>query len=444
MGYLRSLGRALLGRRSVGERLVERLKTLDPATLAAFLGEQLPGRVGADYRSLATEGLFRNVAAARAIGDIAMGVASIPVLAEVDGQEREDHPATALLARPNPRQTGFALIEEAVAHYKLDGNSFFLGEAAAAGRRLANVRLLRPDLTEVERARVGRLGATRYTYDPEQGTGRTSGRRRTFVVVDGDPRPAVLQVKTVHPLRDDRGLAPLLPSRDALDRHRLGEEWNSSLIRNAAKPPGHFEFESGPDGFPSLTPDERDALKKELDEVFTGPFNAGRPPVLEGGLKWRQTGLTPVDMDWSGGKFSAMRDVAHALGYPPFLLGLPGDSTFSNQREARLALWEESIIPLARKFYRALERWLQLWFDEPGLRLVLDLDDVPALALRRERIWDRVKGSDWLSTNDKRAATGFDQRPEGEADEVLVSATTVPLGVAVEAEPPEEPGGGSA
>src|SRR3546814_5770290 len=67
--------------------------------------------------------------------------------------------------------------------------------------------------------------------------------------------------------------------------------------------------------------------------------NAGRPLLLEGGLKWQALSLSPADIDFLELKHSAAREIAMAFGVPPMLLGLPGDAPYANYREANRALW---------------------------------------------------------------------------------------------------------
>ena len=57
--------------------------------------------------------------------------------------------------------------------------------------------------------------------------------------------------------------------------------------------------------------------------------------------------LTPADMDFAGMRGAAAREIATAFGVPPMLLGLPGDATYANYREANRALWRLAILPLA-------------------------------------------------------------------------------------------------
>ena len=152
-------------------------------------------------------------------------------------------------------------------------------------------------------------------------------------------------------------------------------------------------------------------LKEEMEATFQGAANAGRPMLLEGGLKWQALSLSPADMDFAELKAAAARDIAIAFGVPPMLLGLPGDATYANYREANRALWRLTLLPLATKILSALAEGLQTWF--PDQRLAVDLDRIPALAEDRERLWSQVGAAGFLSDTEKRALLGLAPADEG-------------------------------
>ena len=111
-------------------------------------------------------------------------------------------------------------------------------------------------------------------------------------------------------------------------------------------------------------------------------------------------------MDFIEGKHSAARDIALAFGVPPQLLGIPGDNTYSNLVEARAALWEQTILPLAENTIDHIGRWLaKLCKDEFILKL--DKDNISAMASKREAIWERLEKVSFMTTNEKRKQVGL-------------------------------------
>jgi len=185
--------------------------------------------------------------------------------------------------------------------------------------------------------------------------------------------------------------------------HNAASGWNRALLENAARPSGALVMAAGDGG--GLTSDQFDRLKAELQGAYSGAGNAGRPMLLEGGLKWQSLSLTPADMDFAELKAAAARDIALAFGVPPMLLGLPGDNTYANYREANRALWRLTLLPLAGKILSGLAEGLRPWF--PKLALGVDLDRVPALAEDRERLWAQLGAADFLNAEEKRAMLGL-------------------------------------
>ena len=140
---------------------------------------------------------------------------------------------------------------------------------------------------------------------------------------DGLGRPGVVHLKALHPLDDHYGLGCLGAAAGAIAMHNAAARWNKALLDNAARPSGALVYEPG-DGA-ALSAEQYERLRAEMEAQFSGADNAGRPLLLEGGLKWQAMSLTPADMDFVGLKAAAAREIALAFGVPPMLLGLPGD-----------------------------------------------------------------------------------------------------------------------
>jgi HK97 family phage portal protein len=151
-----------------------------------------------------------------------------------------------------------------------------------------------------------------------------------------------------------------------------------------------------------------------LQDGYQGARKAGRPLLLEGGLDWKPMGLTPKDMDFFEAKNAAARDIALAFGVPPLMLGLPGDNTHANYREANRAFFRLTVMPLAGRLADALAGWLGPLEGE-AIRFVPDVDQVDALTEDRTAAWTRINAADFLSEAEKRIAVGYQpQRMEGE------------------------------
>jgi phage portal protein BeeE len=108
-------------------------------------------------------------------------------------------------------------------------------------------------------------------------------------------------------------------------------------------------------------------------------------------------------------KEGAARDIALAFGVPPVLVGLPGDATYANAREAGRALYRQTILPMAGRILGALSAMLSDWMGP--VKLAVDTDQISELAEDRARLWEQVGGASFLSDAEKRAMLGFAAEP---------------------------------
>ncbi|MBI5130398.1 MAG: phage portal protein [Rhodopseudomonas palustris] len=344
-----------------------------------------------DYAALARQGYLSNAVVHRCVRLIAENAAACTFLVFDGAQEKEAHPLALLLARPNPRQDGAALLETLVAHLLLAGNAYL--EAVALGDAVHELYALRPDRMKVVPGPDGWAEA----YDYAVGA-------RCVRFDQHAPLPPILHLTFFHPLDDHYGLAPLEAAAVAVDTHNAAARWNKALLDNSARPSGALMY-AGPEGA-VLSEDQFDRLKRELETTYEGAANAGRPLLLEGGLDWKPMALSPKDMDFLEAKHAAAREIALAFGVPPMLLGIPGDNTFANYQEANRAFVRQSVLPLASRIGNALAQWLAPQFGD-GIRLVIDTDRIDALASDRVALWERVSAAPFLTLNEKREAVGY-------------------------------------
>jgi HK97 family phage portal protein len=334
------------------------------------------------YEAQVRDGYCANPVAQRAVRLVAEGVGGAPLTAS--------SPELAALA--TARSGGQVLTETVAAHLLLHGNAFVQLLADSAGQ-VRELYALRPERVRVEGDAGGWPVAYRY---------RVGERIVRLAAEDEGGRTGVVHIKAFHPLDDHYGLGCSGAAAGAVAIHNAAATWNKALLDNAARPSGALVYDAG-DGV--MSADQFDRLRTEMEAGFAGASNAGRPMLLEGGLRWQAMSLTPADMDFVGLKASAAREIALAFGVPPMLLGLPGDNTYANYKEANRALWRLAILPLADKILASLADGLRGWF--PDAALAVDLDRVPALSEDRERLWRQVSAADFLSPEEKRTMLGI-------------------------------------
>ena len=299
------------------------------------------------------------------------------------------HPAYKLLTQPNPSQAGASFFAAVIISKLLHGNAYILG-CNNNGGYFNELHLLDTVSIEIEH----RNGyPTCYIYQPG------SRKAQRFAVDSKTMQSHVLHIKRHNPYDPLKGLSPLKAATQSIALHNQAIEWNNSLLQNGARPSGALIMR---DHNQHLSIEQFERLRSQLQDKYSSASNSGKPLLLEGGLEWQEMSVSPKEMDFIEAKNSAARDIALAFGVPPQLLGINGDNTYSNMQEARLALWEDTIIPLLDNLSDSLTNWLSYWYQEE-LVISFDRDAISALTTKRENLWSKISAASFMTINEKRA-----------------------------------------
>ena len=390
-----------------------------PVTVYNNVGYSTPKRDS--YIDYAQEGYQENAVVYKCINEISNGASSVHIKVFDEDIELDSHPLINLLKRPNPLQAGNEFFQCLYSFLLLSGNSYVL-RTGADNQPPKELHLLRPDRVKIEPSNTtipksylyelsGKV-VNRYPVDPETGLSE------------------VKHFKLFNPTDDYYGLSPIRASSVDIDQHNYSAKHNVNLLMNGARPSGAIVFKPKDEVGQSvqLTESQRQQLISDLELRFQGTDNSGRAMLLEGDFDWKEMGLSPKDMDFLQLKNMSARDIAMCFGVPSQLVGIPDAQTYSNVQEARLALYEETIIPLIKRVESDLNEYLAPAYGE-RLRIQYDIDSIPAMAERRRRIYENVTGAvreGIISRNEARERLGLEPITGG--DEVYISANLFPLG----------------
>lgn len=381
------------------KQLTKRQNFTAPMVACNMLGQ--PVWTPRNYRALSQEGYARNVIVHRCVNLIARGCASIPWLFFEDGIPLEDHPLKALLMQTSPKVSFQQFLESVVANLLLAGNSYIEAINDERSGEVQELYVLRPDRVKVIPDRLGHVAAYEYEVD---------GLKRRINAHLKDGQISLLHLKSFNPLNDWYGQSPLEAAACSIDQHNAVAAHNLSLLQNGGRPTGAMIVNRNSASRASV--EEVQELKADLRSIIEGERNAGRVLLLEGDFEWREMGLSPRDLDFTEGKNTSAREIAQAFNVPSMLVGIPGDATYANFKEARCHLWEDTIIPLAHHVKQKITNWLSPSYQESnernsGLTIELDLDRVAALSPKREETWRRLSECTFLTKNEKRKSMGY-------------------------------------
>ena len=373
------------------------------------------------YKDYAKDGYQENAIVHRCIQLISNSASAVKINVFSGDTKLDNHELISLLQRPNPLQSGVEYFSSLYSYLLISGNSYLLRdtEGFTPPRELY---LLRPDRIEIkanesiipESYNYVIDGVTRNVYrvDPTTGQGQ------------------IKQIKLWSPLDDFYGLSPIMASAYNIDQHNLAGMHNVALLKNGCTPSGMLKFEPTDETGMStqLTDDQRARLLEDLEFRFQGTHNSGRPMLLEGNFSYQQLGLNPKDMDFLELLNLSAREIALCFGVPAQLIGIPDSQTYSNMETAKLALYEETVIPLLARVESDLNEYLSPLYDG-DIRIQYDLDSIPAMAEKRKQVYENVVqgvNAGILTRNEARDRLGLEEVTGG--DDLYIPSNLFPIG----------------
>lgn len=350
-----------------------------------------------NYEMFAREGYIKNVVGYKCVSMLARSASSVKLMVydKKTNKKIENHPLELLLNNPNPTQNGYEFFESLYSYKLLSGNTYI--QAILLDKNIfknpKELFILRPDRMTII---IDNNSSIPYAYKY-----KVNSNEKVFYVDKITGNAEILHIKNFNPINDWYGLSPIEAASYSIDQHNEASKWNQSMLQNGARPSGALIVKGNGDDSAFLTDEQFTRLKKQLNEEFAGTENAGKPLLLEGGLEWMEMSLSPSEMNFLEMKNSCARDIALAFGVPSQLLGIPGDNTYSNLTEARLSMWEETIIPMIDNVVDALNKWLVPMFDD-NIGLYYDKDKITALYSRQENYWNKIANANFLNDDEKK------------------------------------------
>jgi HK97 family phage portal protein len=174
-----------------------------------------------------------------------------------------------------------------------------------------------------------------------------------------------------------------------------------------------------------MTDDQREKLKEQINDYFSGENNTGRIGFFDKGITYQQMTQTNRDMNFAELKAAIEKSI-----YNRFKIPLPLVSTDSmaeaNVENARMIFYDNTVIPLANRIFAELTQALMYRYkNSEDLIITFDIDAVPALQPRRNQELLKKKELEVFSINELRTAAGADKAEQG--DDILRPSNLIPV-----------------
>jgi HK97 family phage portal protein len=235
--------------------------------------------------------------------------ASLPLMVYRDSptgrKVAPDHPLYRVLHdSPNADQTAMDFWEFVCACLELWGNAY----------------------SEVVRRADGSVISLSPPLSPQCVTPRRTGSGDIeYAVNDGNGRRAVAAADMLHirgfggdPLG---GLSTLAFGRRVFGISIAIESAAAHTFRNGVRSSGVMSSDK------AFTAEQRQTAEQLLQEKYAGAMNAGRPMLLDNGLKWQSISINPEDAQMLESRRFGVEEICRFFGVPPHMIGHTENST---------------------------------------------------------------------------------------------------------------------
>ena len=206
-----------------------------------------------------------------------------------------------LFNAPNLDQTRVDFLEYLAASLELHGNAYCRKGRLVDGGAIVSLVPYNPEPGAVAVRRRSDTGALEYRFADWRGN------------IETLPASEVWHIRGFggHPLG---GLSTLAFGRQAFGLSQALDRVASATFRNGARPSGALSYADW------LTEPRKIQARASLDG-FTGAANAGKPLLLEGGVKWEQLSFAPEEAQMLQSRAFGVEEICRFFGVPPVLVG---------------------------------------------------------------------------------------------------------------------------
>lgn len=328
------------------------------------------------------------------------------------GRERQlQHPARALIARPNPNMGEDEFWSFVITYLAVGGNCYVWKERAKSGQVLALWPFHDGQVTPVPGQNTWIAG---YTYD--QGDGQTRPL---------DPADVIHLRWAPDPLQPIRGLAPLVAAARSVDADNEALRYTFALLKNDAVPRTILTSQL------PLNEQATKQLKSQWQETYGGA-NRGDVAIVSGDISVARVGANLNELAAEAIHNIPESRIAAAFEVPAVLAGLNvglqranalGGSQTDSLREF---FTESALVPrwryVAGQFTAAL---LPEYGEAPGVSFEFDMSQVRAfeqdVVEERASVASAIAGG-WMTVNEGRQALGL---PGVSGGDVFIRAINV-------------------
>ena len=334
---------------------------------------------------------------------------------ETDRVKLRDHPVARLLERPFPESklTKYRLLSGVMHDLCIYDNAFLLKVDLSGQLALWPISPthIRPQGSEW-------AGADSYEIRGDKG-------KRT---IDASQ---IIHFHGYNPADMRQGSSSIETLRQILAEEHAATMYREQLWRNGARVAGYLQR---PKDAPRWQPDARSRFAADWRAQYTGDGpQSGGTPVLEDGMTFSPSGVSPKDAQYVESRRLTREEVAVAYHVSPAMVGMAEAMNFSSMRELHQMLYQDTLAPYLTQIAQDLENQLLEDVDPSASDGSSYIEFNLSEKLRgsfedQSRSLQSAVGAPWMTRNEARGILNLSDIDGG--DELIVPLNVIEGGLA--------------
>lgn len=207
--------------------------------------------------------------------------------------------------------------------------------------------------------------------------------------------------------RDDglRGRSPISAVLWDLLQNVQGGQHNANMLKNGMRPSGALVAS----GDEELTDKQYTRLKEEMQDQYQSALNAGRPMLLDGGLKYESLILNNRDMDFAALMVMSADAISDRYKVPLAIVN-KNAQTLDNYRTAIITLFDDAVEPLTKTIYDGIEAatFPRFGIDRNRFSLTANPKSINAAIIRQSEKMKQMSETNAFTQNEIRSEGGME------------------------------------
>lgn len=254
------------------------------------------------------------------------------------------------------------------------------------------------------------IPAVRISHTIDQHTGKK------YYSYDGAPGP--VPQRDMLEIHAFRGLNPTHTQIQNFTTAKAVQDFGAKFFENGGMMGGILSTKE------HMSPEQIQQAQQMWEREYMGRHNAHKIAILGGGFQYQPLSVSLDQLQFLQVKKYTTEEIARIYSVPPAMIGLEGNTAYSNYEQQVLQFQQGTILPWVRRIEQEVER--KMLAEDPRLHCVFNVDTMlRADSTSRAQFYHSMLSDGVMSINEVRSKEGLGPVDGGDSHHIQLN--TIPL-----------------